>query len=602
MTRILILAALMLNLLAPAATEAAPRRQTVTPSDPRVARIVSALTPEERVGQLFVVTFNGPSVDPSSPVYELIATYHIGGVALLAANDNFSDTAAFAGQMLALTRQLQSAAAGIAPGNTLATNTPTPALDQRQFIPLFIAASTSDENYPGNSFLPELSGLTPLPSAMTLGATWSPDRAKSAGDIAGAELSALGINMLFGPTLDVVETPQPSSAADLGARAFGGDPYWVGLLGKAFIEGVHAGSGDRVAVVARHFPGYGASDRALDDQVPTVNKSLAQLTAIDLAPFFAVTKIGSPSSADALLVSHIRYRGFQGNIRDTTRPISFDQQALGVLLGLPEFSAWHENGGLAMSDALGLRGVRRFYDVTGRTFPAFNIARDAFLAGNDVLYLSQFGLDPAVDQPATIKAVLAQFVQKYEEDPAFATRVDQAVSRIIALKMKLYGEFALDSVLPTGGLDSLNAGRAAAFAAARDAATLISPAPADLADRLPAPPTINQQIVFFTDTRLTRQCSACGPRSALAVDALQQAALRLYGPQGSGEAIAANLSSFSFAELVAYLEGSPPVATPVATPQEGTAAATPEEGTPAATPQVGTEAAPPPPNIADATT
>jgi len=584
LARFLVFAALTINLLAPAAAEAAPRRQTVTPSDPRVARIVSALTPDERVGQLFVVTFAGPSVDSTSPVFELIAQNHIGGVALLAANDNFADTSSFAGQLLSLTRQLQSAAAGVAPGATAATSTPTPALAQHQFIPLFIAAAYSDENYPGNSLLPELSGLTPLPSAMTVGATWSAERAKSTGEIAGMELSALGINMLFGPTLDVVETPQPSSAADLGARAFGGDPYWVGLLGKAFIEGVHHGSDNRMAVVASHFPGYGASDRALDDQVPTVSKSLAQLTAIDLAPFFAVTKIGSPASADALLVSHIRYRGFQGNIRDTTRPISFDQQALGVLLGLPEFSAWHENGGLTMSDALGLRGVRRFYDVTGRTFPAFNIARDAFLAGNDVLYLSQFGLDPAVDQPATIKAVLAQFVQKYEEDPAFATRVDQAVSRIIALKIKMYGEFALDSVLPTSGLDSLAAGRTAAFAAARDAATLISPAPADLADRLPAPPTINQQIVFFTDTRLTRQCSVCASHSALAVDSLQQAVLRLYGPQGSGEAIAANVSSFSFAELVGFLEGSPPLATPVATPEAGTAVA------------------PAPPNLTDAMT
>ena len=37
--------------------------------------------------------------------------------------------------------------------------------------------------------------------------------------------------------------------------------------------------------------------------------------------------------ADALLTTHIRFVGFQGNPRQTTRPISFDEQALGRIVG-----------------------------------------------------------------------------------------------------------------------------------------------------------------------------------------------------------------------------------------------------------------------------
>ena len=78
-----------------------------------------------------------------------------------------------------------------------------------------------------------------------------------------------------------------------------------------------------------------------------------------MRPFFAVTGNApdAGSTADGLLVSHIRYRGFQGNIRATTRPVSFDAQALGEILKLPQFSAWRDNGGLTVSDDLVARGI-----------------------------------------------------------------------------------------------------------------------------------------------------------------------------------------------------------------------------------------------------
>jgi len=529
-------------------------------TDDDVDRILSALRPEERVGQLFLVTFNGANVDADSSIYELITNDYVGGVALLTANDNFSDTQSFISQTQTLTRSLQSVAAGATSGAT-AVETPTP--PAKQFIPLFIAAPYDDTDSPGASVLPSLSGLTPLPNLMALGATWNRTYAENAGQITGQELSALGVNLLFGPTLDVVESPQPGVVADLGARAFGGDPYWVGVMGQSFIQGVHLGGNSRVGVIARHFPGYGASDRALEDQIPTVNKSLDELRRVDLAPFFAVAEPGAIASADGMLVSHIRYRGFQ-NIRETTKPISFDPQALGALLNQDEVSPWRSAGGLTVSQALGLRAVRRFYDPTERTFPAFKIALDAFLAGNDVLYLSQFGLDPQNDQAETIKSVIEQFTRKYKEDSAFRLRVDEAVARILTLKLKLYGkDFSLGNVLTTAELQPPDA--TAIFAASRDAATLISPdSSVELADRLPSPPGFIQQIVFFTDSRLTRQCSGCILHAALPADGLQQAVLRLYGAQGTRQVSATNVSSFTFADLTAFLDSrlAPPTPTP----------------------------------------
>jgi beta-N-acetylhexosaminidase len=150
----------------------------------------------------------------------------------------------------------------------------------------------------------------------------------------------------------------------------------------------------------------------VDEEVATVRKSLEQLKQIELAPFFAVTgkAPNSLSMADGVLVSHIRFQGFQGNnIRAATRPVSFDPTALGEILDLPELSTWRENGGLIISDDLGNRAVRFFYSPTNEGFSAELVARDAFLAGNDLLYLGNIVSSDLDDTYATNLRILNFF-------------------------------------------------------------------------------------------------------------------------------------------------------------------------------------------------
>ncbi len=52
--------------------------------------ILQDMTPEEKVGQLLLVGFEGAALEDDSPIYDLIANYHIGGVVLLAENNNFT--------------------------------------------------------------------------------------------------------------------------------------------------------------------------------------------------------------------------------------------------------------------------------------------------------------------------------------------------------------------------------------------------------------------------------------------------------------------------------------------------------------------------------
>src|SRR4030065_1209441 len=202
----------------------------------------------------------------------------------------------------------------------------------------------------------------------------------------------MGFNLLLGPSLDVLEVPESDSGGDLGVRTFGGDPFWVGAMGQAYISGVHEGSNGKLVVAAKHFPGFVGSDRLPEEEVATVRSSLEQLKQIDLAPFFSVTGNApdAQSMTDALLVSHIRYQGFQGNIRATTRPVSFDTQAFSQLISLPAFDTWRQTGGIMISDNLGSRAARRFYDPSDQTLNGPLVARDAFLAGNELLYADNF--------------------------------------------------------------------------------------------------------------------------------------------------------------------------------------------------------------------
>ena len=44
-----------------------------------------------------------------------------------------------------------------------------------------------------------------------------------------------------------------------------------------------------MAVIVKHFPGLGGSDRPIEEEVATIRKSLDELQQVDLAPFFTVT-------------------------------------------------------------------------------------------------------------------------------------------------------------------------------------------------------------------------------------------------------------------------------------------------------------------------
>ncbi len=503
----------------------------------QVEALLAAMTVEERVGQLFLVAFEGNEAGTGTDVATLIQQDHVGGVVLLAANANFHNSTDTPREVAELTNSLQVLAMA---GGTE--------------VPLFVAVEHEGDGYPYTQIT---GGTTPLPNALAIGATWDVASARDVGQVTGLELAAMGINLLLGPSVDVLDNPQPGTLGDMGSRTFGGDPTWVGQMGRAYIEGVHRGSGGRVATVAKHFPGHGGSDRLPGEEVATVDKSLAALQQVELVPFSAITggEAGDEPVTDALMSSHIRYRDFQGEIRQFTAPVSFDAEAMEAILGLEGFSAWRATG-LMVSDSLGVPAVRKTFDPTLSTFPHRRIAKEAFLAGNDLLLLSQFGLNGDwADQFRNTRDTIAFFRSEYRANPAFAARVDESVSKILRLKLRLYPEFALDAVQvhPAAALQVCGLGIEVTQRIANESVTLLYP---DLSALL-LPPQSGERLLIFTDARPVSECPAeeCQPFSPLSQTAVEEAILRTYGPEGTEQVDPADITSLPFGQLRRFLAG-----------------------------------------------
>lgn len=502
------------------------------PGDDPVQTLIERLSPEQKVGQLVLVSFPGTDVENEAAIRYLVEEYGVGGVLLRAENGNFGPEQIDARALISMTNSLQAAAWEGAPD-----------------IPLFVAVG--DDNLASTRFI---SGTSTLPTGMALGATWSRALSEATGQVVGRELSAVGINLYLGPSLNVLYEPQPGDPAALGTDLFGGAPYWVSEIGRAYVRGLHQGSDGVVGVIPRHFPGLGSADRPVREEVPTIQKSLAQLQQIDLVPFQAVAEgvPGAHSVADGFLVTHARYRGLQGSVRLSTRPVSLDAQAL--TLALQGMESWRTQGGLLVAENLGVRSLRRFDDPWGLTFNARRIARDALLAGNDLLVLDRFAADESWERHFyNVQDTLEFLTQRYESDPTFQERVDEALYRIIALKMRLYPRFSLSLVQRESEdlAESLGQGQGTAAQVANSALTRLVPASDDL---LPPPPQDGHRFVIFSeeDARPLPVADSSGP--VLPANLVGEMLLRLYGPEGTGQIRPGTLQEFTFADLRLALE------------------------------------------------
>jgi beta-N-acetylhexosaminidase len=169
----------------------------------QVKRKISDLTADEKAGQLFVIGFNGTSMN--NYLREIIAKWKIGGVVF--SIRNVENTI----QVKELIEEMQELAM------------------QEIGIPLTVTI-----NQEGGDRTCFLESLSHNPGNMAIGATHKPEWAYEVAKLVGSELRALGFNMLYMPVLDFSIVPEKEV---LGIRSFGDETELVSEMGVNYIRG-----------------------------------------------------------------------------------------------------------------------------------------------------------------------------------------------------------------------------------------------------------------------------------------------------------------------------------------------------------------------------
>ena len=234
--------------------------------------------------------------------------------------------------------------------------------------PLFIAA-----DYEGGSvYVPTTLGLLELPTNMMLGAADDENNTAILFYLAGKELRRAGINMAFGPVLDINTNPKNPI---IGIRSLGSDPVIASRLGSAIINGFKASG---VIAVAKHFPGHGAAAKDSHKTLPEISLSTAELRSSHLVPFEAAIALGAP----AIMTAHIRYPALD------SAPATLSPA---VLDGLLRKDLGYQ--GLVVTDSLDMRAITSL-------MPENRAAAAALKAGADLLLIGKGSYRAAADEIA----------------------------------------------------------------------------------------------------------------------------------------------------------------------------------------------------------
>jgi len=363
---------------------AAPATQTFampqnTPN-PNPITQMQQMTLEQKIGQVMLVGFDGTSL--TRELRKMMNDIRPGGIIIFERN-------------VQSPRQLAELIAGL---QDMARANGSP--------PLFVAI---DQEGGTVARLRESRGFTEYPSAMAIAATGDPANASAAAHLAASELRALGFNINFAPVLDVNNNPRNPVIAQ---RSFGSDPAQVAQFGVAYIQALQA---DGILAVGKHFPGHGDVMTDSHASLPNVPYARERLDAVELAPFRAAIR----ASVAGIMTAHITFPELDA---DKNLPATLSSAILqNILRGQMGFD------GLIFSDSLDMGALAD----SGHPLPG--AAGESLAAGADVL---DFNTDAAL-----LRRVKKDMLARAEADPAFITRLDEAVTRILRAKNLLsFGE------------------------------------------------------------------------------------------------------------------------------------------------------------------
>ena len=309
-------------------TERLPSPETLSLAE-QVAQMIVVRT----TGHLFDHELEYPQWEASNAELQKYLALGVGGVILLGGS---------AAEVGVRTQQLQSWAK----------------------YPLLMAADI--EEGVGQRF----SGATWFPPPMALGEIARRDLdiavklAEQMGQTVAREATAIGLNWLLAPVVDVNNNPNNPV---INVRAFGETADVVTQLTCAFIRGTKEFP---VLTAAKHFPGHGDTDLDSHLGLPVVDHNFERLQRLELVPFAEAIA----TDVDSIVTAHLRLPAL-----DADYPATLSQVTLSGLLR-------RDMGfdGLIATDALIMGGIAQRYGAAEAAVLAVAAGADILLMPGDV--------------------------------------------------------------------------------------------------------------------------------------------------------------------------------------------------------------------------
>lgn len=327
-----------------------------------VDSIYNMLTMEERIGQLFMVSaYSGTSDYNEEKITKLITNHQVGGLIFMQGG---------AARQANLNNKYQAMAQ----------------------VPLLIAM---DAEW---GLGMRLDSIRNLPRQMMIGATRDTMYAYRVGAAIAYQCNRLGVHIDFGPVVDVNNNP---ANPVINFRSYGEDKTRVAKMGIAYMHGLQQNG---VIACAKHFPGHGDTNVDSHLDLPTIDKTMAQLDTLELYPFRLLIRAGVKS----IMVAHLNIPALENREHI---PTTLSENIVTNLLK-------NDMGykGLVFTDALNMKGVTKYFQ------PGEADLR-AFMAGNDMLLIPE-------DVPTAITKIKAAIDSGLIKE----SRLENSVRKILGAK------------------------------------------------------------------------------------------------------------------------------------------------------------------------
>ncbi|MBK8393122.1 MAG: serine hydrolase [Saprospiraceae bacterium] len=243
-------------------------------------------------------------------------------------------------------------------------------------------------------------GAISFPRQLTLGAIQDNSLIEEFGFEVATELKRLGIHVNFAPVVDVNNNSKNPVIND---RSFGEDKFNVSAKALAYMNGMQQNG---ILACAKHFPGHGDTETDSHFDLPTIHHDRARLENIEFFPFRTLSNSGLAS----MMVAHLNLPAIDDR---SNRPTTLSKFAITDILR-QDFGFQ----GLIFTDALEMKALTKH-------FPAGIAEAEAFMAGNDVLLLSE-----------NVDAAINKIKQYLNEGKITIEMVNASVKRILLAKHK----------------------------------------------------------------------------------------------------------------------------------------------------------------------